>query len=97
MPVSFGAGVGAALALSLTRWLRSASGDGQDADPAPEPSGWVTMRPVEAPRLCVTEGRERDRRTERQLTAPRGYVGLTGARRARPSRLSPPRAGRCRA
>ncbi|MFF5719507.1 RICIN domain-containing protein [Streptomyces buecherae] len=67
VPVSFGAGVGAALALSLAFWLQSASGDGQDADPAPEPSGWVTMRPVGASRLCVTEGRERNRRTDRPV------------------------------
>lgn len=67
VPVSFGAGVGAALALSLALWLQSPSGDGQGAAPPPEPSGWVTMRPVDAPRLCVTEGRERNRRTDRPV------------------------------
>ncbi|WP_217196856.1 RICIN domain-containing protein [Streptomyces buecherae] len=67
VPVSFGAGVGAALALSLALGLRSPSGDGQGTDPPPEPSGWVTMRPVDAPRLCVTEGRERNRRTDRPV------------------------------
>ncbi|WEV26645.1 hypothetical protein OYE22_16650 [Streptomyces sp. 71268] len=70
VPVSLGAGVGAALALSLTHWLQSAPRD-QGTDPAPEPSGWVTMRPVEAPRLCVTEGRERNRRTDRPVAVQR--------------------------
>ncbi|QKW51084.1 RICIN domain-containing protein [Streptomyces buecherae] len=83
VPVSFGAGVGAALALWLALWLQSPSGDGQGAVPPPEPSGWVTMRPVDAPRLCVTEGRERNRRTDRPVAvqlpcerAPRPRVFL---------------------